>query len=66
MNRRVSTLRVGGWILLSVALHTVCTACNSASDADSDRNPFHSKWEAECGLDAVFEGLAAGHTHGRI
>ena len=66
MNRCVSTRRVGGWILLSMALLTICTACDSASDADSNRNPFRSKWEAEGGLAAVFEGLAAGHTRGGI
>jgi hypothetical protein len=49
-----------------MALLAICTACVSASDADSTRNPFRSKWEAEGGLAAVFEGLAAGHTRGGI
>lgn len=47
-----------------MTLLAICTACASASDADSTRNPFRSKWDAEGGLAAVFEGLASGHTRG--
>ena len=53
-------------LLLALAVATMLAACAPASSADSTRNPFRSRWEAQESLSAVFEGLAQGHSRGGV